>query len=225
MTTERKEGRFLWEKGSHLFRRMTRAMFAPLLGTRNSPTPPTPTPLSSWFYPVSVSSDVACSSKSISGMPARDTAQNDHEMRTRSQDCTSSQCRRDDRNDPPPSSGSDPHPQEMRSHLFRPRRSQLQKSRSTSTTFPQGQSSHASNRMTRTSSTVLPGHGPQPTGTQFESELASGTGKMPADRKERRPRFPSTLQSLLSNDFRCVVRCRAVSHDTDVPSFTGSEFS
>jgi hypothetical protein len=37
-TTERKEGRFRREIGSHLFRRMTRARFASLLGTRN-PTP------------------------------------------------------------------------------------------------------------------------------------------------------------------------------------------
>ena len=53
------------------------------------------------------------------------------------------------------------------------------------------------------------------TGTQFESELVSGRHEMllDSDRQEYRPRFPSTLQSVLSNDFRCVVRCRGVSHN------------
>ena len=51
------------------------------------------------------------------------------------------------------------------------------------------------------------------TGTQFESELVSGRHGMllHSDRQEHRPRFPSTLQSVLSNDLRCVVRCRGVS--------------
>ena len=55
--------------------------------------------------------------------------------------------------------------------------------------------------------------GSKTTGTQFDS----GTGRMPpapdSDRQERRPRYPSILQSVLSNDFRCVVRCRGVSHN------------
>ena len=45
MTTERKEGRFRREIGSHLFRRMTKARFASLLGIRNPllrPAPPGP---------------------------------------------------------------------------------------------------------------------------------------------------------------------------------------
>ena len=42
MTTERKEGRFRREVGSQLFRRMTRARFASLLGIRNPPPRPAP---------------------------------------------------------------------------------------------------------------------------------------------------------------------------------------
>jgi hypothetical protein len=190
--------------------------------TEPSPSPPRPVTAPTQGREPSSSSYVASSYKSTSGMPTHGAAQNDYELatlslnhaaatpeRTRSQDPTSSQCRRDDgRDEPPPSSGSNP-----RSHLFRPRGPQLQKSISDAT-FSQGQRSHSSNRMTRTSSsTILTGHGPQPTHTQFEPELASGTGRMPADRQERRPRFPSTLQSVLSNDFRCVVRCRGVSHN------------
>jgi hypothetical protein len=76
--------------------------------------------------------------------------------RMRSQDSTSSQPRRGDRDYPPLSSGS--NPQEIPSYQFRSRG----------------------------------GNSPQ---------------------HERRPRFPSTLQNLLSNDFRCVVRCRADSHN------------
>lgn len=172
----------------------------------------------------SSSSNVDSSSKSLSGMPAHGATQHNYELatlppkhgvatpeRTRSQNPsqnpTSSQRRRDDRDEQSPSSGSDP-----RSHPFRPRGPPLQKSISDAT-FSQGQRSHSSNRMTRATSTTLPGHGPQPTHTQFESELASGTGRMPADRQERRPRFPSTLQSVLPNDFRCVVWCRGVSHN------------
>ena len=170
------------------------------------------------------SSHVASSSKSISGTPVYDTAHHEYEMTTlspensavaperlRSQDSTSSQRRRDDRDYPPPPSDSNPHGQEMRS-LYRHRGppSKPQKSRPTATTSPQGPPSHPSSQMTRTPSTFLHGDDrSQPTGTQPESGLASGTGQMPVDRQERRPRFPSTLQTVLSNDFRCVARCRA----------------
>lgn len=145
---------------------------------------------------------VATSSQGISGMPAHDTTQHDHEMTTlspkhgvermRSQDSTSLQRRRNDRDYPPPPSASDPPYQEMPARPFKPRgrnSPQLHKSISTDTTFLQEPHS------------------------QFESGLASGTGKMPADRQERRPRFPSTLQNLLANDFRCVVRWRPVGHN------------
>lgn len=123
----------------------------------------------------------------------------------------------DDRDKPPPLSC--PHCREMRSHPYQFRGGvspQLHKYMlSTDTTFLQRPRSHSSSRMTRTSPTCSLGYGPQPTGTQFESGLALGTGRMPpdSDRQERRPRFPSTLQSVLSNDFRCVVRCRGVSHN------------
>lgn len=129
---------------------------------------------------------VAPSSKGISGMQHGAVTPE----RMRSEDSTSSQRRRDDRDYPPPPSASDPHYQEVPSHPFRSRGGNPPpKSISTDTTFPQGPRS------------------------QFDSGLASGTGKMPVDKQERRPRFPSTLQNLLANDFRCVVRCRAVSHN------------
>jgi hypothetical protein len=123
----------------------------------------------------------------------------------------------DYRDNPPPSSY--PHRCEMRLHPYRFRgrvSPQLHKSiLSTDTTFLQRPRSHSSSRMTRTSPTILFGCGPRPTGTQFESGLASGTGRMPpdSDRREHRPCFPSTLQSVLSNDFRYVVRCRGVGHN------------
>ena len=166
-------------------------------------------------------SHVASSSKSISGM--HDTA---HEMTTlwpenravapdglRPEDSTSSQRRRDNRDHPSPSPDFNPHGQETHSHLYRPRgpvsRPQAQTSTSTDTTLSRGPPSHPSSQMTRTSSTNLSGHGHQPTGTQPESGLASGTGQIPFGRQEPRPRFTSTLRTVLSNDFRCVVRCRA----------------
>ena len=174
------------------------------------------------------SSHVPPSFKSINGMPAHDTAQYAYEMATlspkqsavtsermQSQDSTSSQRPRDDRDHPPPESGSNPQSQEMSSHLYRSRgmvSPQLQKSISMDTTS-RGPRTHSSSRMTRTSSTIPLGRGPQPTGTPFESGQALGTGQMPVDRPKRQPRFPPTLQSVLSNDFRFVVRCRAVSHN------------
>jgi len=240
MTTKRKEGRFGWKKGSDLFRRMSRAGFASLLGIINPPalvpssSPPRPvltltpeTVLST--HPGSEStpsSRVLSSSKSINGLSAHDTAQHANEMATlspkhsavtpermRSQGSTSSLRRRVDGDHPPMSSGSIPLSQEMPSHIYRRGYSpQLHKSISMDTTS-QGPRSPSSTRMTRTSSTAPLGGGPQPTGTQLESGLALGIGQMPANRQKHRPRFTSTLQSLLSNDFRCVVRCRAVRHN------------
>lgn len=40
-------------------------------------------------------------------------------------------------------------------------------------------------------------------------------GAVSREKQERRSRFPSTLLSLLPKDFRCVVRCCAVSHNTN----------
>jgi hypothetical protein len=43
---------------------------------------------------------------------------------------------------------------------------------------------------------------------QFGQFLTPGAGQIPVEGQEGRPRFPSTLQSLLSNDFRYAVgRC------------------
>jgi hypothetical protein len=211
------------------------ATMSPSPPTRPLPAPmvpPTSTPLS----------HVASPRTPPNKMPTHGTTQHDYEMptlphkhsavaseRMPSQASTSSQRRSDDRDIPLPPSGSDPHSQEMPSYKFKSRGRvppQLHKSISMDTPFPQGRP-HSPSRMARTSSTTLLGQGPQPTGTQVESGLASGTGQIPADGQKRRPHFPSTLQSLLSNDFRCVVRCRADSHKllTAAPSFTGSEFS
>jgi hypothetical protein len=172
----------------------------------SSPSRPLPAPTQETApstHPTSTpSSHVAFSPSKI---PAHGAAQHAYEMptlhkysaeaseRMPSQDSTSSQRRRDDRDNPSPPSGSNPHSQEMPSYLFKPRGKvspQLQKSISMDT----------------------PLQGPQPTGTQVES-VASGTRQIPADSQERQPFFPSALQSLLSNDFRCVVRCRAVGHN------------
>ena len=200
----------------------------------SSPSRPLPMPTQATApppHPTSTPSFRVASSQS--GMLAHGAAQDNYEMtklslshehstvaseRMPSQDSTSSQRRRDDRDYyPPPPSGSDPYGQEMDSNKFQFRSRgrpspQLRKSISMDTQFPQGPRSHSPSRMTRTSSTNLFGQARHPPGTQVESGL-SGTGQTPADRQERRTFFPSTLQSLLSNDFRCVVRCCAVSHN------------
>ena len=221
MTTKRKEGRFRWKIGSHLFRRMTKAGFSllgtPILSSRapvppSSPSWPLPTPTQSTPPPRPIS-PLSPMASSHSGMT---TLLYNHSGRIPSQDSTSSQRRRDDRDYYPPPPSADPHGQEMDSNPFEfmPRRRvspQLHKSISMDTQFPQGPRSHSPR--IRTSSTILLGQGRHRTGTQVESGLVSGTGQIQADRQERRPLFPSTLQSLLSNDFRCVVRCRAVSHN------------
>jgi hypothetical protein len=190
--------------------------------TRPSPAPTQTTPST---HPTPIpSSYEASSSKAINGWPSPAT-QHDHEMtpipspkhsavtpeRMRSQDSTSSH----DRGYPPPSSGSIPHLQEVHSHLYRSRgrgSAQLHESMSMDTPSPEGPRSHSS-RMTRTPSTPLLGNGHQPTGTQVASGPASRTSQMSAEGQERRLRFPSTLQSLLPNDFRYVVRCRVLSHN------------
>lgn len=175
------------------------------------PTHPTPTP--------SKPSYVAQPSKGGPRMPAHDTAQNGFEMiplpleRVQSQDPASSQRRHDDRARPPPPPGLDPRNPETDPPPFRPKgmvSPQLNKSTSMDVIFAQGSRSHSSSRMTRTPSA---GHGPRPTGTQTDPGLTSGTGQMPADGQKRQPHFPPTLHNLLPNDFRCVVRCCAASHN------------
>ena len=54
----------------------------------------------------------------------------------------------------------------------------------------------------RMNSENLLGNGHTP---QFGQFLTPGAGQMPVEGQEGRPRFPSTLQSLLSNDFRYAV--------------------
>jgi hypothetical protein len=189
--------------------------------SRGNPAAPTQETAPSTHSTTTALSHVAPSSKGTSGISAHDTPQRDYEMtplspqhsavtpeRMRSQDSTSSQCHHDDRARPPPSSDSN----SQRPFLYQSRGGvspSLQKPITTDTTLPQGSRSHSSSQMIRTSST-LPSPGPQ---TQFESRLASGTGQIQDDRKERQPHFPCSLQSLLSNDFRCVIRCRAFSHN------------
>ena len=79
MTTERKEGRFRREMGSHLFRRMTTARFTSLLGIRNPPTLslPAPIPLSNGPYPAS---SVTSSYHGSGGKHAQATVQHDHKI-------------------------------------------------------------------------------------------------------------------------------------------------
>ncbi len=123
-----------------------------------------------------IPSSYAPSSKGSPVMPTLNTAQHDYEMTSTTsptstavtperQDPTSSQRRRDDMDYPPPSSRSNPRPQEIRPHPFRSR------------------------------------------GVDSPSQI-------PAERQERRSHFPSTLQSLLPNDFRYMVKHRPVSHNS-----------
>ena len=68
--------------------------------------------------------------------------------------------------------------------------------------------SHLSRRRNRTASTAEHGNGHRRAGIQSMSGLSSATGQITAGRQRGRPRFQSTLQSVLSNDFRYVVgRC------------------
>ena len=178
--------------------------------TQTAPsTPPT-------FIP---SSYEASSSRAINRRPSHDVTRHVHEMTPmlspEHSAVTPERTSSHDRGYPPPSS----IPQEVQneSHPYRsrgPRRGspQLHGSMSMDTPSPEGPRSHSS-RVTRTSSTPLLGNGHQPTGTQVASGPASGTSQMSAERRERQLRFPSTLQSLLSNDFRYVVRCRVLSHN------------
>ena len=66
-------------------------------------------------------------------------------------------------------------------------------------TFPHGTSS---GRMKRINSENVSGYGRTP---QFGPFLTPWAGQMQVEGQERRPRFPSTLQGLLSNDFRYVA--------------------
>ena len=59
------------------------------------------------------------------------------------------------------------------------------------------------NRRMNSENVFRNGHTPQ-----FGQFLTPGAGQMPVEGQEGRPRFPSTLQSLLANDFRYAVgRC------------------
>jgi hypothetical protein len=117
--------------------------------------------------------------------------------RPRAQTGLSQRRRNDGRHYPPPSSGGDvftaqhPDRQEMRSHQHPPGGTgHMQRTRSVSmdVTALQGAPSQSSSRRNRTASTA--------------------TGQITAGRQGGRPRFPSTLRSLLSNDFRYAVgRC------------------
>ena len=146
-------------------------------------------------------------------LPVHNTTQHDHEMIALSQDPTRPRRPRDDRDYLPPLSSSNPSFENMGSHQHQHHGKQsLQLYRSMSMDT-QGPRLDSPSRMTRMPSALSLGHGPQPTGTQFDSGLASGTSQIPAERQEHGSHFPSSLQSKLSNDFRCVVRCRVVSRN------------
>ena len=187
----------------------------------NLPTHPVPAPApaqetASSAQPTSTSTSYKWAPK---GPPARpripvhNTTQHDYEMIALSQDPTRAQRRRDDRDYLPPLSGSDSSFEEMGSHQHQHHGKQsLQLYRSMSMDT-QGSRLDSPSRMIRMPSALSLGHGPQPTGTQFDSGLASGTSQIPAERQEHGSHFPSSLQSKLSNDFRCVIRCRVVSRN------------
>jgi hypothetical protein len=79
------------------------------------------------------------------------------------------------------------------------------------TTSSQAADLRSSGRSTRTTAVSLRGPGRPPGGTQLGPLQAQETRQMPAERHGG-PRFPSTLQSLLSNDFRYAFRCCPISH-------------
>jgi hypothetical protein len=104
-----------------------------------------------------------------------------------------------------------PDRQEVRSRQYPSgRMSPLRWIRSVSmdVTALQSAPSHLSRRRNRTASTAGHGDGHRRVGIQSMSGLSSATGQITAGRQRGRRRFPSTLQSLLSNDFRYAVgRC------------------
>ena len=242
MTTERREGRFRRTSGSHLFRRMTREIFAPFICIRNPPTLPTnccggtatvlsePTPKpqpqhprlgglanaaeanhQTSKFPLHGSyqmSSVVSSSHGSNEKHSRTSVQDNHETATTStspskpraptlsralsQDWESSQPHRGGTDDLPSSgnvlASKDPHRQE---------------------TVPRKIRLHTPGRMNRrmnSENVFRNGHTPQ-----FGQFLTPGAGQMPVEGQEDRPRFPSTLQSLLANDFRYAVGCCPIS--------------
>ena len=91
-TTERKEGGFLRQIRSHLFRPLTRAGLASVLGIRNPPTVPAPIPSSSGPYPaLSVAygrddvQDVGCGIQPFEGR-AQDVRGDVHDVGDKVQD-------------------------------------------------------------------------------------------------------------------------------------------
>ena len=110
-----------------------------------------------------------------------------------------------------------PHCVETRLHQYRSRGScspQLNRSMSVDTGLPQGARSHSYSRMnrTRTASVSLLDYEHPPSSTQFKSWPALGAGQMPTKRHEGLSRFPSTLRSRLSDDFRYAPRRCPISH-------------
>ena len=189
-------------------------------------TPLTPIPSSTVPNPAV---SVALSSKDGYGTPVHDTASHDDEMistRTRvpSHDSASSHLPLNSGYSSSPFEGdkfASQHPlgAESRLHQYRSRGSgspQLNESMSVDTRFLQGarSESHSYSRMnrTRTASASLLDYGHPPTSTQFGPRPALGAGHMPAERHERLPRFPSTLRSRLSDDFRYAPRRCPISH-------------
>jgi hypothetical protein len=164
-------------------------------------------------------SSVTLSSGDSYGTPAHGTASHNDEMsptpaRVPSQDSASSQGPFNSGGYPPsPSRGDAPasqhsHLAETRSYQYRSRGSaspQLNKSVSVDTRLPQDAPLHSSSRMNRAASASLLDYGHPPAGTQLGSRPTPETGQMPAERHEGRPRFRSTLQSQLSDDFRFKI--------------------
>ncbi|KAF8474330.1 hypothetical protein DFH94DRAFT_124887 [Russula ochroleuca] len=171
-------------------------------------------------------SSVTLSSGDSYGTPAHGTASHNDEMsptpaRVPSQDSASSQGPFNSGGYPPsPSRGDAPasqhsHLAETRSYQYRSRGSaspQLNKSVSVDTRLPQDAPLHSSSRMNRAASASLLDYGHPPAGTQLGSRPTPETGQMPAERHEGRPRFRSTLQSQLSDDFRYAARRCPISH-------------
>ncbi|KAH9998778.1 hypothetical protein BJV77DRAFT_1147925 [Russula vinacea] len=177
-------------------------------------TPLTPIPSSTVPNPAL---SVVLSSKDGYGTPAHDIASHDDEMtstRTRvpSHDSASSHLPLNSGYSSSPFEGDEfasqhPHRAETRLHQYRYRGSgppQLNQSMSVDTRFPQGARSHSYSRMDTTASASLLDldYGHPPTSPQLGPRPALGAGHMPAERHECLPRFPSTLRSRLSDDFR-----------------------
>ena len=187
-------------------------------------TPLTPIPSSTVPNPAL---SVVLSSKDGYGTPAHDIASHDDEMtstRTRvpSHDSASSHLPLNSGYSSSPFGGDEfasqhPHRAETRLHQYRYRGSgppQLNQSMSVDTRFPQGARSHSYSRMDTTASASLLDldYGHPPASPQFGPRPALGAGHMPAERHECLPRFPSTLRSRLSDDYRYAPRRCPISH-------------